>query len=257
MRTSMIKIISSLLLCLLLSTISCNAFAAENQIVRFKGKVKYLASLDTYGLLSDDEQRFHPIKRLPLQFHKNDLEVVVEGKLRNDLFGSNMYGKALEVVSISLAPKYISPEDRQAIRLLLLRMDAFNTGDLTKLQQIDVAAKNITPERFKAWIGGNSAKFTLNYMETTLPSGSFTDNSKISGFCLYTRERINGMALSGNLNYALMKFTIAKVDGQWKFITTGNYLPDNGIDPKQFVEQLKEKANKKYGTANLATWREK
>ncbi|MBP2655302.1 MAG: hypothetical protein H6Q73_2871 [Firmicutes bacterium] len=256
MKTSMIKLISSLVLCLLLSIITCNAFAAENQIVRFKGKVKHLTSLDTYGLLSDDERRFHPTKRLPLKFQKDDLEVIVEGNLREDLFGPNMYGKALDVVSISLASQYVSPEDRQAIRLLLLRMDAFNTGDLAKLQQIDVAAKNITAERFKAWIGGNSARFTLNYMETTLPSGPFTDNSKISGFCLYSRERVNGMSISGNLNYALMKFTIAKVDGQWKFVTTGNYLlPDNGVDPKQFVEQLKEKAKEKYGTTNLATWR--
>ncbi|MBP2649486.1 MAG: hypothetical protein H6Q74_311 [Firmicutes bacterium] len=254
MRTIALKFITSLLVVFYLSGISTSALAADNQIVRFKGKVKYLANLDTYVLRSDDNRRFHPSKRLPEAFRQDTLEVVVEGKLREDLYGRNMYGTALEVLAIYPADSYISPEDQQAIALTLKRMEAFNTKDLNKLQQIDVLAQNLTTEKFQSWFGSGNYQFTLHYLETDIPSGQFNEGAPITGFCLYSRDIVNGMALSGNSQYSLMKFTIAKVDGTWKFTATGNYIPENDIDPNQFVDELLKKSQKKYGTSNLAEW---
>lgn len=223
--------------------------------MRFKGIVKYLNGLNTYVLRGDDGKRFNPTKRLPVKFQQDTIAVVVEGILREDLGGPNLYGTALDVSVITLADSYISPEDKQAIALTLARMTAFDSKDLAKLQAIDVMAAKLTPESFQNWFGSGNYTFALHYLETDLPAGPYSDAMPITGFCLYSRDLVNGMDMSGNSSrYTLMKFTIAKVDGGWKFTSTGKYIPEAGVDPNQFVADLLDKAKKKYGTTNLAEW---
>ncbi|MBP2642246.1 MAG: hypothetical protein H6Q67_133 [Firmicutes bacterium] len=251
MKLQITKMLTVLLALFFLTSLMSTVYAEDEQNVRFKGKVVYLSDLDTYVLRADDKRRFHPIKRLPPSFRENELDVVVEGKLHKEMYGRTMYGTAIEVTNITLASKYVSPEEQQALELALARMDAFNTRDLTKLQQIDVLAQNLTLDDFTHWLGNGEYKYTLHYIEVTLPSGSYNAEVPITGFCLYSKKIVNGMSLSGDIRYSLMKFTIANIHGQWKFISTGNYSPDTAIDPNQYIADLLKITQEKYGTTDL------
>jgi len=224
-------------------------------IIRIKGKVWYVSPpMDLYGIMSEDGKKFHPIRKLPRDFQKDGMEVVVEGKIRDDLVGARMWGQPFEVVKITRAEQYIAPEDREAFRLLQLRMGAFNNKDLGQLQSIDTMARGLSPEQFTAWIAGFD-KFTLRYFETTAAANPVIMDSTISGTCLFSRERVNSVALSGNFQYALMKFTMKKSPEGWKFTETGNYVPDTDVDMDQYVADLLEKAKQKYGSTDLTGWK--
>jgi hypothetical protein len=233
------------------------AVAADQQVplVRIKGKVWYVSPpMDLYGIMSEDDKKFHPIRKLPREFQHDGMEVVVEGKIRDDLVGARMWGQPFEVVKIVKAEQYIAPEDREAFRLLKLRLDAFNNKNLAQLQSIDVMAQSLSADQFISWINSFD-KFTLRYFETTAASNRVIMGSTITGMCLFSRERLNSIALSGNFQYALMRFTLKKTAEGWKFTETGNYVPDSDVDMDQFVTDLLEKAKQKYGSSDLTGWK--
>lgn len=229
------------------------AAAAGNgdQQIRFKGKVRWVESLGTYALLADDGKKYHPLKQLPRAYQKDELAVVVDGLLRPDIVGSRMYGPALEVQQITKADKYVSPEEWEAVNLLLQRMTAFNERDLGKLQAIDKVAGKLSREQFDAWLAG-WGKFTLHYVEAVNIFGPRPGGATIEGICLYSRERENSMAISGNRQYALMKFTLAKDGGKWQFAATDTYRPGADEDVDEAVKDYLARAEERFGTADLA-----
>lgn len=230
------------------------AAASDPATIRIKGQVRYVQSLAYYGILSDDGKTYQPIKKLPRSFQKDGLAVVVEARLRPDLVGARMYGAAIEVLQIEKAELYISPEDREAIRLLLARMDAFNQRDLAKLRAVDLVARGLSWEQFHSWETG-WGNYTLHYVEATSPGGTKPGEHVIAGYCLYSRERVNSMALSGNTQYTIMNFTLTKKDGAWLFTETSAYKPLAGQDIEPLLADLLAKAKKRFGTTNLAEWK--
>lgn len=256
MKLASVLIVFLLVLGTLVLPCAAAAVPDSPQLIRISGVVWWISSLETYGILSADGKKYHPIKRLPREFQKDRLEVVVEGKIREDLMGSSstMWGTPLEVVKITKASEYIWPEERQALPLLLERMSAFNDKDLGKLQKIDDIAKGLTPEQFSTWLGDNG-KFTLHYIETVPDFSSPNPASTITGFCLYSRQRLNSFALSGNVNYSLMSFTLTKAADGWRFTATGGYKPEDVADMDKYISDLLDKSKKKFGTTNLAEWK--
>jgi hypothetical protein len=228
------------------------AAAADNrQQIRFKGKVRWVESLATYALLADDGKKYHPVKQLPRAYQKNDLAVVVDGVLRPELVGSRMYGPALDVQQITRADKYVSPEEWEAVRLLLLRIQAFNEKDLGKLQAIDAMAGKLTPAQFASWLEGWGS-FTLHYVEAVNIFGPRPTGPTIEGICLYSRARVNSMAISGDVQFAVMKFTLAKNGDNWRFTAMEPYRPDPDKDITEVAVGYLEKAKERFGTTDLA-----
>lgn len=247
------RALSLLLAVMLLATI-VPAYAAPDsgdQQIRFKGKVRWVESLGAYALLADDGKKYHPAKRLPRAYQKNDLAVVVEGRLRPGLVGSHMYGPAFEVLQIAKADNYVSPEEWEAVRLLVQRMAAFNDRDLGKLQMIDTVALKLTRDNFEEWLAG-WGNHTLHYVEAVNIFGPLPVGATIEGVCLYSRERVNSMALSGNKQFALMKFTLAKNGNKWQFAATESYWPGSEKDMEKVVEDYLARAGARFGTTDLA-----
>jgi hypothetical protein len=250
--------LSFILLLLIMSlTLPVVAAAADPEppTLRIKGKVSYVSSLAYYGILSEDGKQYQPVKPLPRSFQKDGLAVVVEAKLRPDLVAARMYGVAIEVLQINKAELYVSPEEREAIRQLLIRMDAFNNRDLAKLREIDLVARSLTQEQFDSWRAG-WGKYTLHYVEAAIPDGHKPGESLIAGYCLYSRERVDSMAISGNSQLTIMNFTLSKKDGAWVFTQTSTFKPDDpDKDIDALIDELLEKAKQRFGTTNLAEWK--
>ncbi len=246
-----------LMLAILLALLPIVAAAADDKpLFRFKGKVRWVESLGTYGLLSDEGKQYHPIKQLPRAYQKNDLAVVVEGRLRPDIVGSRMYGAALEVQQIARADKYVSPEEWEAVRLLLLRMDAFNEKDIVKLRSIDKQAPKLSREQFDSWLAGWGS-YTLHYVEAVNIFGPRPGGTTIEGICLYSRQRVNSMAVSGNTQYAVMKFTLAKDGGDWQFTAMDTYEPGPDTDREEAVADYLARAVERFGATDLAKAKKK
>lgn len=254
MKLTRILIIALLLIGCFLMPVAAATVPESKQLIRISGTVWWIGSLETYGIMSTDGKKYHPIKRLPREYQKDRLEVVVDGKIRDDLVGSKMWGKALEIVKITKASEYIWPDERQAVPLLLERMNAFNSKDLVKLRTIDEVAKGLTSEQFNTWLDDNG-KFTLHYVEAQPDPNSPTTASTINGFCLYSRQRLNSIAISGNVNYSLMQFTLTKTNDVWMFTATGSYKPDDVVDMDKFISELLEKSKIKFGTTDLSAWK--
>jgi len=233
---------------------AAKAAGDERQLVRIKAKVRYVEFIGAYALLGDDGKKYHPTKKLPRHYQKEGLEVVVEARLRPDFVGVRMYGTAVEVLQIVKADDYISPEERVAVKLLLARMAAFNAGDLVKLREIDAVALRLSREQFETWVAG-WGDFTLHYVEATNIFGPKRADAVIEGICLYSRKRVNSMAISGDVQYTLMKFTLAKSGDVWKFTATDAYRPDPALSMEQVVGDYLARAKQRYGTANLAGWK--
>ncbi len=252
MRKSPLLVVLLAALMALLPLTAALAAAEKQPLFRFKGKVRWVESLGTYGLLSDDGKQYHPIRQLPRAYQKNDLAVVVEGRLRPDLVGSRMYGAAFEVKQITRADKYVSPEEWEAVRLLLLRMDAFNEQDIVKLRSIDKVALGLSREQFDSWLAGWGS-YTLHYVEAVNNFGPRPGGATIEGICLYSRQRVNSMAVSGNTQYALMKFTLARQQGgDWQFTATDTYQPGQDTDMEEAVAGYLARAAERFGATDLA-----
>ncbi|VBB07384.1 Hypothetical protein LUCI_2628 [Lucifera butyrica] len=244
-------ILSLLFLLLYLTTSGpAAASAATNDtypVVHIKGVIRYITYLGTYGILSEDGKKYQPV-RLSRDFRKDGLAVVADVRLRDDLMGTRMWGTAVEILAIDDAGHYIGPDDRQAIKLLLARMKAFNSRDLALLQTIDPATLSLSQEQLNAWIGGYG-HFILRYVEI-LDSNDTT----LRGYALYSRELLNGIALSGNINYAVITFTLRKTGDTWQFAAVNSAPPDPALAFDQYVQTLEQRSKEKYGTTNLAEW---
>lgn len=251
MKFSIRAVTIVLVMCfLLLLTPIASAASADFQTVRIKGTVWFVQSMSLYAIMSEDGKKYEPIKKLPNEFLIDGLPVVVEGKIRDDLVGERMWGQPLEVVQIFKASQYIGPEDRIAISLLLTRMDAFNTKNLAKLQDIDVVAKNLNAAQFDSWIA-DCGNYSLHYVDTSPAIAGTT----INGTCLYSRQHSNSIDLFSGADYTVMKFTISKSGDNWKFTATSNYVPEIGTDMNQVISDMMDAANQKYGTTDLAAWK--
>lgn len=223
--------------------------AADYPRVQIRGTVKYIVSENTYGILDENGKKYQPVKQLPKEYRKDGIEIVVEARKRPDIVAARMWGAAVEVLTITRTDRFISGEDRQAAALLLRRLDAFNARDLVRLQQVDSMARSLTQDQFGSWLG-SYGNFRLHYVETARMEPNI-----ITGFCLYSRELQSGIALSGNTQYALMKFTLKQTGGTWNFADTQGYRPGNGVDVDTYIQELMAKSRIKYGTDNLANWK--
>jgi len=237
-----------LLLVMYLLAISLPVFASSSahETIHMKGTVRYIAADGTYGILGENGKKYQPV-RLAKEYRKEGLAVAFDAKIREDLIGARMWGTAIEITRIAKLDQYISAAENDAIQLLLLRMDAFETHDLAKLQRIDVVSRGLSEQDFTDWLGFYG-KFTLRYVEITE-----AEPETIRGMCLYTRELVNAMALSGNIKRSLLYFTLSKLEGEWKFTGTSNYQPGSpNVDLEQYAAELEVQGMSKYGTDNLA-----
>lgn len=243
------KITLGLLLALLLLFTGLCWAAPVAATMQIKGSIRYIEDGSGYGILTEDGKKYEPMRILPKEFRRPGLEVVAEVVLRPDLVGTRMWGTIVEVRSIADAAIVITPEDRLAIPLLVRRMAAFNGRDLPALKQMDLMAQSLTEEQFRTWVAGYS-NFTLEYVDTLRQS-----DTVISGFCLYSRERMDGVALSGNTQHSLMSFKLIKREAGWVFQETGSYKPDTELEPEAFLLVLQKKTKKKFGVEDMAKWR--
>ncbi|MEN6411601.1 MAG: hypothetical protein ABFC84_02415 [Veillonellales bacterium] len=243
-QTRMILIMAMLLL---FPLTVFSAPAADENVIWIKGTVRYAVTEGTYGILSDKGKKYQPV-RLSKEFRKDGLAVVCQVRLRDDLVGARMWGRAVEILQISTTDRYIAAEERQVIPLLQVRMEAFNGQDLAKLQAVDVVARKLSSEQFTDWIG-NYGHFTLRDVEI-----ADAGPSEIRGACLYSRELVNGLDLSGNVKYTIMEFVLNKIGDGWKFTATGPFRPGEGMELEDSVAAMLQRAKTKYGTDDLTKW---
>ncbi|HMM21662.1 MAG TPA: hypothetical protein PKA10_13165 [Selenomonadales bacterium] len=222
--------------------------------VLIRGTVRFVSSSNTYGIMDSDGKRYHPARKLTREFQHDGLAVVVDARLRPDLFGPRMYGPAIEIRKIAKADAYVAEDEREAIRLLLARMNAFNARDLAQLKKLDVVARALSDEQFAGWASGYG-NYTLHYVELDGPGTVRLPFDSLEGVCLYSRERVNSMALSGNVEYTVSRFTLSKLDGEWKFVAIAPFEPEDGTDMDQVVKNYLDLARQRYGTIDLAQWK--
>lgn len=247
MKVSKYILVMTFLTVMLLLTTVCSA--AEHPRIQIKGTVQYIVYEGTYGILGEDGKKYQPVKQLPREYRKEGLAVIVEAKLRKDIVAARMWGNAVEIMTITKAELFVSEEDRQAIKLLLQRLDAFNNKDLAKLRQVDIMARSLTEEQLSGWLSGYG-HFLLHYVETVK-----VEPNTIAGFCLYSRQLTNGMAVSGNVQHSLMQFTLKKIDGKWLIAETAGYKMNEEVDADRYLSELKARSAVKFGTDDLAKWK--
>lgn len=219
------------------------AFASSSDI-QLTGKITYVPiEGGLYGIIGDDGKKYQPTN-LPHKLRKEGLPVKFSATIRDDIASSVMWGTIIEIKTIDSITSNISNEERTAIYVLLQRMDAFNSKDLAKLQQIDTASKDLLPQQFNSWVG-NYTNFTLRYVEI-----SSADFDTITGSCIYTRELPNVMTLQDNTGIAYMTFTLSLTKNGWRLTQSAS---DSANYPPYNVSDIKGKAKLKYGTDNLAT----
>lgn len=234
-----LKINLFFLLAALILFIPVTASAAASTI-QLTGEIAYIPTGEGfYGIIGDDGQKYQPTN-LPRELRKAGLPVKFSAISRKDSFTSIMWGNIIEIKAISRISTDISSTERAAIRLLLQRMDAFNTKDLSKLQQIDTVAGDLSQQQFLDWIG-KFHSFTLRYVEIT-----HQDSSSITGACIYTRKS-EAPELADSPAMAYLQFTLDRTKTGWKLTKS---LSDSVPYP---LEVIKKKAFEKYKTDDLST----
>lgn len=200
-----------------------------------------------YGIVGDDGKKYQPLN-LPRQFRKEGLAIKFDYQRKDNVPNPINWGAVIQIANAAKISPPLTQEERSVIYVLSKRMEAFNTKDLSKLQQIDTVSRQLTPAQFKNWLG-NYGNFTLRYIEI-----SAGDIYSINGICYYTRELVNGMTLFGNTELASMTFTLSKTPDGWKLTQSapGTPLPYDS-DP---LAEIKQKAVDKYGVDDLSKlWR--
>lgn len=217
--------------------VTASAAAATIQLT---GEIVYVPTGEGfYGIIGDDGQKYQPTN-LPRELRKRGLPVKFSAISRKDSFTSIMWGNIIEIKDITKISPDITGTERAAIRLLLQRMDAFNTKDLSKLQQIDTVAGDLSQQQFLDWIG-NFHSFTLRYVEITQQ-----DSTSITGACIYTRES-KAPELADSPAMAYLQFTLDRTKTGWKLTKSiSDSVPYS-------LEVIKKKALEKYKTDDLST----
>ncbi|SFM04351.1 hypothetical protein [Pelosinus propionicus] len=236
---------------LMLTVFSHIALAAAdisqtNTTFHMTGQVTAPSIQGFYGIIGDDGVKYQPIN-LPRKFKKDGLTIQFDTKLKANTMSTFQWGKIIEVSNVAQITSSIAPEERKAIHLLLKRLDAFNTKDLEKLQEVDIVSRQLTKEQFDSWIAKYD-HFTLLYVAI-----SDADSTSITGSCYYTRELVNGMTLHGNTDLAAMTFTLSQTSSGWKLTESGSLSNQPIQYSADTFAALKEKSLKKYNTENLAT----
>jgi len=198
-----------------------------------------------YGIIGDDGIKYQPLN-LPRKFRQEGTFIKFDATPNDNIASSLMWGSIVELSNVSSFTANIATDERKAILVLLKRMNAFNTKDLVKLQQIDTLSKELTKEQFENWVG-DYTNYTLYYVAISSAS-----DTAITGSCYYTREMVNGMKLYGNIEFTTMNFTITQTPQGWK-LTQANNLPNPLLKDSSFaLTDIKKKALEKYKTDNLA-----
>lgn len=213
---------------------------AADTTVELTGEIAYIPIAGgLYGIIGDDGQKYQPTN-LPRELRKDGLPVKFNAITRKDSFTTVMWGTVIEIKTIKKISPAISSAERSAIRVLLQRLEAFNTKDIKKLQQIDTVSQSLSPEQFYDWIG-KFHTFTLRYVEITRQ-----DASSISGVCIYTRQT-NDPAMAAGPNMAYLNFTLDRTKDGWK-------LTKSSSDSVPYtLPAIKAKALEKYKTDDLST----
>lgn len=198
-----------------------------------------------YGIIGDDGKKYQPTN-LPRKLKKDGLAIKFDARLKN-VMSSFQWGTVVELSNVAPITTPITIEERKAIVLLLKRLDAFNTKDLTKLQEIDTVSRKLTKEQFDSWVNKYN-NFTLQYVDI-----STADSTSITGSCYYTRELTNGMTLHGNTDLAAMTFTLSLTPKGWQLTESGILAAPSILNNSDALADLKEKALAKYKSDNLAT----
>lgn len=214
-------------------------FAASPQ-TQLTGEIVYVSTGEGfYGIIGDDGLKYQPTN-LPRELRKPGLPVKFTAISRKDSFTTIMWGNIIEIKTIAKIPAAISGPERAAIRVLLQRMDAFNTKDIHKLQQIDTVAEGLTPQQFADWIGSFHS-FTLRYVEIARQ-----DASSISGTCIYTRQT-DDPALAASPSLAYLDFTLDRTKAGWKLTKSSS------ANAPYTFDLIHKQALEKYQTDDLST----
>jgi hypothetical protein len=235
---------------LILTLISRTALAAESlpqsQAFHLTGQIQS-SNIEGgfYGIIGDDGKKYQPTN-LPRKFKKDGLAIKFDAK-RKDVMSTFQWGTIVELSNVAPITTSISSDERKAIFLLLKRLDAFNTKDIAKLQEIDTVSRQLTKEQFDSWVSKYN-NFTLQYVDI-----SSADSTSITGSCYYTRELTNGMTLHGNTDLAAMTFTLSQTPQGWKLTQSGALQNPAILNNTDALAELKQKALAKYNSDNLAT----
>jgi len=198
-----------------------------------------------YGIIGDDGIKYQPLN-LPRNFRQEGTLIKFDATPKDSIVSSLMWGTIVEVSNVNSFAVNLSGDERKAIYILLKRMNAFNTKDLLKLQQIDTLAKELTTTQFENWVG-DYHNYTLHFVEILSANSTY-----ITGRCSYTRELINGMKLYGNIEFTTMNFTLSQTPQGWK-LTESQTLPNPLFQTPSFtLADIKKKSMEKYKTDNLA-----
>lgn len=197
-----------------------------------------------YGIIGDDGRKYQPTN-LPRKFKKDGLAIKFDAKIKNAM-STFQWGTIVELSNVAPITASISSDERRAIHLLLKRLDAFNTKNLAKLQEVDTVSRQLTQEQFDSWVNKYS-NFTLQYVDI-----SYADSTSITGSCYYTRELTNGMTLYGNTDLTAMSFTLSQTSKGWNLTQSGP-LANSAISYNtDALAELKQKAFSKYNSDNIA-----
>ncbi len=236
------KFYVSLVITLIILATHPFAFASGPDL-QLTGRVSYVPiEGGLYGIIGDDGRKYQPTN-LPHELRKEGLPVKFHAVIRDNMVSYVMWGTIIEIKSIDKITTTISDDERAAIYVLLKRMDAFNSRNLSKLQEIDTMSKDLLPQQFDSWVGKYN-NFILRYVEI-----SSADSTSIEGSCTYTRELANTMTLHGDTDIAYMTFTLNLTKDGWKLTQSSS---DSSKYPSYNLSDIKEKSKLKYGTDNLA-----
>ena len=199
-----------------------------------------------FAIIGDDGVKYQPTN-LPHKMRTNGLPIKFDATVNDNIVSIFMWGTIVDVSNVMPLTSKISNNEREALYVLLKRMDAFNNRNLEQLQQIDTLAKQLTTEQFNNWIG-NYNNYTLQYFEI-----SSADFYTLTGTCYYTREFNGGLRTEGNMELAATTFTISKAKDGWKLTELESLKNSNSTDKETLLTNLKGKALEKYKTNQLAT----
>jgi DNA-directed RNA polymerase subunit H (RpoH/RPB5) len=235
---------------LLLTLFSHTAWASESppqpNSFHLTGQVKFsTVEGGFYGIIGDDGKKYQPTN-LPRKLKKDGLAIKFDAK-RKDVISAFQWGTIVELSNVAPITTTISNDERKAIYLLLKRLDAFNTKDLSKLQEIDTVSRKLTKEQFDSWVNKYN-NFTLQYVDI-----SYADSTTITGSCYYTRELTNGMTLNGNTDLTAMTFTLSLTPKGWNLTQSGPLTAPANFYNTDALADLKQKALAKYNSDNLSS----
>ena len=216
-------------------------WAAPEEEMKLSGVVRYVdLAGGFYGLAGDDGVRYQPLN-LPYKFRKDGQVVKFSAVSRPDTVTFLMWGAVVDIANMEPVSGNATDAERTALYVMQRRLDAYNAKDLAKLQQVDLVARDLTPEQFTEWLGSYD-NFTLRYLEVEKTTGV-----DITGQAWYTRELVREDG-GGSMELGIVKFTLDRKKDGWR-LTAIQSLPAPA--QKVSLDELLEKSRNHYGTEDL------